>query len=379
MKVLQIGKYFFPEKGGIETVTRDISFGLHANGIAADVLCFDRLPSNDEQFPFKVYRAASDIEIFNKSLSIEYVRKIASLRTEYDVALLHLPNPIAMLAVRYLWDKPLVLLWHSDIVTYPRLRRVLRSTEKAVVEKSQVVITPTPSHAEGSYLSEQMRSKLAVAPFPFDPQRLQQFAHDCMIPSLVAEFLQGRKLILSVGRLVSYKGYDVLIEAASKVDNDAAICIIGTGPLENHLRGKIKSLGLESKIMLAGYADDRQLAALYQQAFAVTMPSVTRAEMYGMSQVEAMSFGRPVVSTSLLMSGVSWVNKDQVSGLIVPPNDPFALADALNKLVCDPDLYRRLSSGAANLFDRNHSLNAAAERYAEILHNAVRRAGPARS
>lgn len=370
-KVLQIGKYFYPEKGGIETVTRDVSVGLSLHGVTADVLCFSRSAFVEDQFPFKVYRASSDFEIFNKSFSLEYIRQIRALHADYDVALVHLPNPVAMFALRAFWKKPLVLLWHSDIVTYPQIGRLLRSAERGLIRQSQAVISPTPSHTAGSYLANEMQSKVAVGAYPFDPRRLHQNTDDRCIPETVATFLRGRKLILAVGRLVPYKGYDVLLDAAGSMPDEAAICIVGTGPLDDILRQKIEQLGLGNTVFLAGSIEDGQLAALYSHAHAVVMPSVTRAEMYGMTQVEAMSFGTPIISTSLSMSGVSWVNKDQISGLIVPPGDALALSAAINRLFSDRGLHERLSVGALDLFKRNHDLKAAAARYALILQNSI--------
>lgn len=376
LRVLQLAKYFDPDKGGVETVTHDISEGLLLHNVDADVLCFSRQPSYPSyDGPFKVVRAKTDLRIADKSLSLDYVRKMSVLVQDYDVGLLHLPNPVGMLGALCFWHKPLVLIWHADIVTYPRAGRLFRPLERWLIAKSSIIISPTPAHSGGSYLAQKMAAKKVIAPYPFSPNKLAGAPADdpalSGLPEQVSRFLAGRKLILAVGRLVPYKGFDVLIAAARALDANAAVCIVGVGPLEQDLCTKIAECGVEDQVILAGGMSDAELKALYQLAHVVTMPSVTRAEMYGMTQVEAMSFGKPVVSTAIADSGVSWVNQDGISGTIVPVGDADALANALNALCTDERLYERRARGAQDLFASTHSLSAAAGRYAEILRAAA--------
>jgi rhamnosyl/mannosyltransferase len=94
-------------------------------------------------------------------------------------------------------------------------------------------------------------------------------------------------------------------------------------------------------VVLAGQVDD--LAALYHAAEVFVLPSIERSEAFGLVQLEAMAAGRPVVSCDL-GTGVAWVNQHQVTGLVVPPRQPAALAAALNSLLDDPALRARLGA-----------------------------------
>ncbi len=375
LKILQIGKYYPPDEGGVETVTRDLAEGLSHHGIQTDILCFSRQNIYPAAAgPIQIHRARTDVHIANKSISFDYIHRVRSLEASYDGAILHLPNPIGMFAANWFWKKPLALLWHSDIVTYPRLAWLLRQSERTAIQKSSIVFAPTPAHIEGSYLADALRPKAIIGAFPFTPDRLRQTSGSGTGIQRQIDFLAGRKLILAVGRLVPYKGFSILIDAACGLSDKAAICIVGGGPLEAELQAQIMTHGLQNRVLLGGRVEDADLSALYELAHVVTMPSITRAEMYGLTQVEAMSYGTPLVSTDIPFSGVSWVNRHDVSGLIVPPGDAAALAAALNRLIENDADHDRLSMGARSLFAQEHNLIAGASVYAAALRRMISRA-----
>ena len=178
-------------------------------------------------------------------------------------------------------------------------------------------------------------------------------------------------MILAVGRLVPYKGFDVLIRAGALLDPALAICIAGGGPLAAALAREAAEAGVSDRVRLLGPVGDAELAALYQRSFAVTMPSVTRAEMYGMTQVEAMSYGKPVVSTRIPRSGVSSVNIDGVTGLTVEPGNAADLASALNRLGDDPVLYATLAAGARRTVAESHGISVVGRQYADLFRRSV--------
>jgi len=373
IKLLQIGKYFFPDQGGVETVTQAISDALWPHGIQADVLCFSRRRDYPAPgLPYQIIRAKTDFRLSNKSFSVDYVRKIAALAPQYDAALLHVPNPIGMLGALRLWkNKPLLVLWHADITTYPLLGRVLRGYERALIRQSAGVIVPTDAHVSGSYVAQELAAKATVIPFPFDRTRLPLPNRSAPGISRVRQFAGSRRIVLSVGRLVGYKGFDVLVASASRLADDLCVVIAGSGPLAGALQAEVVRQNAGGKVLLLGSVDDADLAALYEAAYAVAVPSVTRAEMYGVTQVEAMSFARPVVSTNIPGSGVSQVNLHDETGLVVTPGDCIELADALNRLAKDEQLYRRLSVGAERSIRETHDLSRAGGKVAALVRSVL--------
>jgi rhamnosyl/mannosyltransferase len=139
--------------------------------------------------------------------------------------------------------------------------------------------------------------------------------------------------------MVPYKGLDVLVRAFANVD--ATAILVGDGPTRSSVEGLARDTGVGGRVVFAGRVDDDEMVALYQACDAFVLPSVTRAEAFGVVQLEAMAAGRPVVSTAL-PSGVPWVNQDEVTGLVVPPGDAGALTAALTRLLRDEALRVRM-------------------------------------
>jgi len=358
--------------GGIEAVTRSISEMLPAHGIDADVLCTaTRADYPPFDPPYRVIRCAPTARFGgNKDVSLDYMRKVRALRDEYDVALIHQPNPVAVFAARAFWTKPVIQLWHADI-PQRSIRALSAPLDYSLLRRTAAVIGPTPIHLETSHRAAALLPRGVVIGFPFDRGRLPAPTGASAAAARVRSFAGTRPVAVAVGRLVPYKGFDVLIEAAKSFGDRLVAVIVGGGPLQAELEAKIAAAGVGDRVLLTGPVDDAGLADLLHLAHAGCMPSVTAAEMYGVAQVEAMAFGKPVVSTRLARSGVPWVNKHNVTGLVVTPGDPAALAEALLRLVDEPDLHRRLAAGAAADFAANHDVGPIGEAYATLIRRVV--------
>ena len=372
IRLLQLGKHFFPDTGGIETVTQSISEMLPAHGIEADVLCTaTRADYPPFEPPYRVIRCEPTIRFGrNKNLSLDYMRKVRALRDDYDVALIHMPNPVAVLAARAWWTKPIIQLWHADI-PQRAIRALSAPLDHALLRRTAAVIGPTPVHLETSYRSPALLPRGVVIGYPFDRTRLPAPTGKSAVAAKVRALAGKRKVALSIGRLVPYKGFDVMIEAAKAFDGKLVSVIVGGGPLLEELQARIEAAGVQDRVMLTGPIDDAALADLLDIAHMGCMPSVTAAEMYGVAQVEAMAFGKPVVSTRLARSGVSYVNKHDITGLVVEPGDVDGLAEALKRLVDDAALYRRLAAGAAASFAADHDIGPISQAYATLIRRVV--------
>ena len=375
MRVLHLGKYFPPYTGGVETVTYELAQGMTRRGATSDVLCFNPGgPRLAEQWEgYTVTRAATPLVAASTPLSPDFVRLLARCASRYDILHVHCPNPMAALALRLVRPKAKVVLhWHSDVIRQKRFNQVYRLLlGNWLAGRADAVAGATPAHVEASEYAETFKGKSHVIPFcldaaPFAPERVAQAA----LERLRARF-PGKKALFALGRLISYKGFDVLLEAARRLPDDWVVLIGGTGPLERELRGMIERLGLAGKVELLGRIPQEEMSAHYLFCRVFCLPSVTRAEMYGMVQLEAMASGRPVVSTRIEGSGVPWVNRHGVTGLIVPPGDPAALACAVLEIDADEERYRTMSENgllaARERFAPQIMLDGVEEMYRELI------------
>ena len=149
----------------------------------------------------------------------------------------------------------------------------------------------------------------------------------------------GERIVLSIGRLIYYKGFDHLIRAMNSVEGH--LLIIGDGPLRKALAEKARHLGVSGRVTFVGEVEN--VVPYLQASDVFALPSVARSEAFGIVQLEAMSCGKPVVNT-MLQSGVPWVSIDGLTGITVPPADSDALASALNRLLGDATLRARLGA-----------------------------------
>ena len=146
-------------------------------------------------------------------------------------------------------------------------------------------------------------------------------------------------MVLFVGRLVPYKGVDVLLRALVGVP--ATTVIVGGGPSSDALRAQAAALGHGDRVVFIDELDDADVTALYHACDMFVLPSVASNEAFGVVQLEAMICGKPVISTDL-PTGVPWVNRHGETGLVVPPRDAEALRAAIMRLLGEPALRLKL-------------------------------------
>jgi glycosyltransferase involved in cell wall biosynthesis len=282
-------------------------------------------------------------------------------RNRADCVVLHEPNPIAGTALFLRTPAPRLVIWHhSDLLrpwwappTYGRI------VQRSLYRRADCVVVSSPALAASSALVRQHARRVAVIPFGVPLERYEQVdaARRSSVDQIVAAVPGPRMLF--VGRLVYYKGLEVLLDAMGRCEG--SLVIVGEGPLEGALRSLVTEKRLAERVLFAGRVPDHDLPAFYKACDLLVLPSVARTEAFGVVQIEAMAAGRPVVSTDL-PTGVPWVNRDGASGLVVSPRDPVALGDALRRLLDDGAFRRRLGEGARQraeaMFSRERMVSA---------------------
>lgn len=185
--------------------------------------------------------------------------------------------------------------------------------------------------------------------------------------------LEGKKCILTVGRLVERKGFDMVIRALPLVCEAvpaAHYLIAGTGPTEGELKALVSELGLSDRVTFAGYVPDDELAAYYRlsDVFAMVsreIPEKGDLEGFGIVYLEANLFAKPVVAGR--SGGVSDAVVHEVTGLLVEPANPADIAVAITRLLKDPSLAGRLGENGKQRVLREFSGRVMADRVDERI------------
>jgi rhamnosyl/mannosyltransferase len=387
LRVTMVNKYYWPPHiGGIEAVVRHLSEGLveYADAQVRALVC--------NEGGERVTQAIAGVDVVRlpRQLSLSSAPVAVSLPFALsdesrrlappDVVNLHSPYPwgeLSFLLARP--DVPSVVLYHSDIVRQQRLLTAYRPFLERFLDAVDLIVASSPDMVRNSRFLAPRAEKCRVVPFGLPVERL------CGTPAVQRRAAElraahgGRHIVLFVGRLVYYKGADVLVRAMATVDAD--LVLIGRGALERELRELAAAQGTAASTAFLDRQDDDELAAWYQAADVLCLPSVARSEAFGLVQIEAHAAGTPVVSTDL-PTGVPYANPDGVTGLTVPPGDTAALAAALNRLLGDDELRARLGRQAPARALSSFTIPRMVERtlavYAEAIERHARRRAQSR-
>lgn len=369
LRVLQLGK-FFPIKGGVEKVAYDLTTGLSEQGIYCDMMCAV-IHGHNQQIPLnenaKIIGCHTWLKLAATMISPAMIWTLRKRCKQYDIIHVHHPDPMACLALFLSGYKGKVVLhWHSDILQQKTLLAFYKPLQKWLIRRAEKIIGTTPVYLSESPFLQRVQNKTVCLPIGVERMRFEKEDAE----KLKSEY-PGKKIVFSLGRLVTYKGYDSLIDAAQYLSDDYVVLIGGTGRLENRLQKRIEILGIQSKVKLLGHIDKEKLSAYYGACDVFCLSSIQKTEAFGIVQIEAMSCGKPVVATRIPGSGVSWVNTHGVSGLNVTPGNAPQLAEAIRNITENEAVYRKYSEGASQryqeLFTRERMIKGCLHIYREIL------------
>lgn len=359
---LQLGKFYPPNWGGIETVTYNLEEALTEKGLKNVVIAFGNKSLNGLAPNFSadnIIRCAYRT-LLGAPFSLSYLKIFRKIAKDYAYVIVHFPNPWAIICLFFgsSYSGKIILYWHSDIVNKGILGLLIRPFELWAIKKASVIIAPTIAHIDSSKYVDFLKNKCKIVPYPIG-KSIYSIADSNQQKTISPALSAGSVDIIAIGRLVEYKGFEILIKAFLLLPKyiNFSFLIIGDGPLKCSLNKLINSMGLENSIQIRSSVKDDELHNLLDKADIFCFPSNTRAEMYGMVQYEAMAHGLPIIATNIPGSGVPHLTSNSGAGLLVKPNSPHELAEAINKLINDQVLYSKLSrSGLESI---RHKFNPA--------------------
>ncbi len=343
MKIVHVYKDYYPVLGGIENHVRMVAEEQARRGHDVTVLVTSRSLRGEvsESNGVHLIKAGRLATVASAPISLSLFGWLR--RLPCDVAHLHFPYPIGEMA--YLAGgqaRRMVVTYHSDIVRQKGLLRVYAPFLRRVLQRADRILPTNQRYIETSPFLRPVAAKCTVVPLGIELERFAS-ADPAQVAAIHRQY--GQPLLFFVGRLRYYKGLEFLIRAMTQVQ--ARLLVGGTGPMEKQWKALTAELGLTNKVIFLGDVHDADLPAYAHASSIFVLPSSQRSEAYGVSMLEGMACGLPAISTEL-GTGTSFVNQDGETGLVVPPCDSPALAAAINRLLADDELRRRMGQAAYN-------------------------------
>lgn len=372
MNVLHLYRTYFPDtNGGLEQAIRQIAMATEKRGINNCVFALSPKPSPKclEIDEIRVIQSRSWLAPASCDIGgIASFRRFAELSNWADVIHFHFPWPFADVLNLLIHPKKYkVMTYHSDIVRQRVLGTLYFPLMRYTFFDMNAVVATSPAYAQTSKLFSRClpAERLRMIPLGIEETSYPSQDDDKVLQRL--GLLNGEPFVLFIGVLRYYKGLHTLLDASVHVQG--RIVIAGSGPEEDALRMQASNLGLHN-VIFAGQVTDMEKVSLLRACRALVLPSYLRSEAFGMVLVEASMFGKPMISCEI-GTGTSFVNQHEETGYVVTPQDPIALANALNRLLTDKELAQRFGSAARRRYDTLFSGMALGRAYSELYHEVL--------
>ncbi|MFQ5705297.1 MAG: glycosyltransferase [Gemmatimonadales bacterium] len=368
-----MSKFYPPDPGGLEHAVATLAEGAAARGHRVRVVSATGSGWTGRRGSFDPRVDAAGVEVvrlptpgvfWSQPLARGYIR---AARWLADIVYVHRPHPLADLAVLLGPRRCTVVFHHSDVQRQRLVRAVYGPLARKVAGAAAATVVATRAHLDNAEdLGPRGREKARVIPYGVDGMRFAP-GRDLPRPEIFGS--AGGPVGLFVGRLVGYKGLDVLLGAV--VGTGLRVVIVGDGPLREQLERQIRELDIATQVSLTGTVPEADLPAYYSAADYFVLPSNSPAEMFGISLIEAMACGKPVISTSL-PTGVREVNAKDESGLEVAPGDVGELRTAMKRLAGDRELRARLGAAARKRVEDRFTLDRMVDAHLDLCRELVK-------
>jgi glycosyltransferase involved in cell wall biosynthesis len=289
-------------------------------------------------------------------------------RLRPDLVHLHFPNPMGDLTQIFgAYRTPFVVTYHAGIIKQKLFLPLYRPVLRLLFKKARKIIFSAQENIDAS-INAVYPEKCAVIPFGVEMEAFQLRDQEAAEVDSVRRDCGGGPILLFVGAARYYKGIDVLLRAMTKVDGP--LILTGRGTQDSSWRKLADTLGIQDKVHFCGEVAAPRLRILLNAADVFVLPSIDRCETFGIGQLEAMACSVPVVSTDI-PTGMRSVNRHGVTGLVVPPGEPDALAEALNLLLSNPHLRAEYGSAARRRVELEFSADRMVSKTLEVYREVV--------
>lgn len=363
MRVLHFFKTAYPITiGGIEMVIHQLASKTSRMGVDTQVLALapDRHPSTERIDGYTLHRLPLSFSLASTSFGLSAFSRFAQLAAAADILHYHFPWPfmdVVHFATRP--DKPSLVTYHSDIVRQRLLLRLYSPLRDRFLASVDQIVATSPNYVASSDVLRRFSDKISVIPIGLDKDAYP--TPDAERLGYWRERITG-KFFLFVGVLRYYKGLHVLLRAARSLR--CAIVIAGSGPNESELRRQASALGV-GNVHFLGQISEVDKAALLTLCYGVVLPSHLKSEAFGISLLEGAMYGKPMVCCEI-GTGTSYINVDQQTGLVVAPEDPDALHQAMRHLCEHHDAAQAMGAAAQQRYRELFTADTMAASYLQL-------------
>jgi glycosyltransferase involved in cell wall biosynthesis len=322
---LLVNKFYHPDIGGVETIVKQYAEEL-SKSYNVTVLCIKKefsLKTNYEIINnVNIIRCSSFGTFFSMPISLSFFFFFLNLKTKSNVIHFHEPFPIgSLLSILNFNKTKIVVTWHSDIIKQKFLKKIVEIFQHKLCEKSNVITATSPQLISFSSVLKSYKNKVKVLPLSIDLVEYKLEVHN-----------QKNNYILYLGRLSYYKGIDLLLEAYENSTSKLPLFIVGDG--EPEIVKSVNEFIIKSKkkiIFINEFVSEKKKNDYIKGCMFLVFPSIYNSEAFGIVQLEAMSYSKPVLNTNL-QTGVPWVSVHNVTGITVPVENVDELTKAIDKL-----------------------------------------------
>lgn len=369
MKITQLFKIYWPDNGGgIAKVMESIAAGF-PDCEQEIIVCRDtpwKKYKHETYYGVPVRRCRQIAEVCSTPISLQFLFQVKKNTKDSDIVIYHFPYPMIDLAVLLgMYSGRLVVWWHCGFEKYQKWMLFYEPFVVHTLKKADRILVSSKSMIKNSAILRRFRKKCSVIPFCVSDGYLERgkaYADRCG----GAGRRKGRIHILFIGRLVWYKGCDILLRAFAQMRQAGCrLTLVGGGPLEQELKMLAASLKLKNVVFTGMVSEEEKMKRIEECDF-VVLPSVSEAEAFAVVQLEAMAFGKPVINTAL-KSGVPNVSIDGVTGKTVRPGSVSELAEAMDALASDEDMRRGYGANALKIVQKEYTQELMIRRHEKVF------------
>lgn len=377
-KLTQLFKIYWPDNGGgIANVMESIADGF--SGCCQEmIVCQDsrhKKSTDDTYRGVAVRRSRQLFTLASTPVSIRFLLDVRKRTRDSDFVICHFPYPMIDLAVLLGWyHGKLIVWWHCGIEKYKRLVPFYRPLVMHTLKKADRILVSSTGNLVHSAMLRPFRAKCTVIPFSVSDAYLKRGRKYMQNRKETAQERQHHAVqkkksevcILFIGRLVWYKGCDILIKAfAAMKAKNCRLVLAGGGPLEQEMKTLAAKLA-PGRVEFAGMVPEEEKLKWLEACDFLVLPSVSGAEAFGLVQIEAMAFGKPVINTSL-PSGAPYVSVDGVTGKTVRAGHVRELAEAMDLLAQDQKMREEYGKNAWERVNREYTREVMVKRYEKVF------------